>query len=293
MPHYLPSGPRLRALVFTLLFCAIGGTFQSLALAQPPAIPLANHYHPDVDLAGYWLSEKLDGVRAYWDGERLMSRGGHPYQVPEGFSDGFPDQPLDGELWSGRQRFAQLSGAVRKAHPVAEEWREIRFHVFDLPLEDLPFYRRYRQLQALVKAAETDNLVLVEQQPVASHRALMAELQAVEANGGEGLMLKRKDSLYRAGRSDDLLKVKSHQDAEAVVIGHTRGKGKYRGSLGALVVRLDDGRKMRIGTGFSDRERASPPPVGSGITFRYRGLTATGLPRFASFLRVRNDEPGH
>ena len=104
-------------------------------------------------------------------------------------------------------------------------------------------------------------------------------------------MLKRIDSLYAAGRSDDLLKVKTHNDAEATVVGHLPGKGKYRGMLGALKVQLDNGRQFRIGTGFSDAERRNPPPVGALVTFRYRGYTATGLPRFASYLRVRNDEP--
>ena len=291
MPHCRFSGARLQVPLSLLLACALSVALSPVAFGQSPPIPLANHYHQGVDLSQYWLSEKLDGVRAYWDGERLMSRGGHVYRAPAGFTENFPEQPLDGELWAGRQRFAQLSGTVRKSRPVPDEWQHVRFHVFDLPLAKQPFSERYRKLEALVEQAGSDKLVLVRQQPVAGHQALMARLKAVENRGGEGLMLKRIDSLYEAGRSDDLLKVKSHRDAEAVVVGHTEGRGKYRGLLGALVVELADGRRMRIGTGFSDRERASPPPVGSVITFRYRGYTATGLPRFASFLRVRNDEP--
>ncbi|MCS5562443.1 MAG: DNA ligase, partial [Marinobacter nauticus] len=207
------------------------------------------------------------------------------------FTRQFPAQPLDGELWSGRGRFAELSGVVRKVQPVDQEWRQVRFHVFDLPEADVPFEQRYRRLQKLLAAADSRYLVLVEQRVIASHEELMARLQQTVAAGGEGLMLKRRKSWYQAGRSDDLLKVKSHQDAEARVVAHLPGQGKYEGLLGALEVELESGRRFRLGTGFTDEERHNPPAIGARVTFRYRGLTATGLPRFASFLRIRNDEP--
>lgn len=273
-----------RSLLITVFFYLTAGQ----VLASPPAIPLANVYHPGINLADYWLSEKLDGVRAYWDGSQLWSRGGHVYAAPDWFTEQFPAQPLDGELWNGRGRFAELSGVVRKAQPVAREWREVQFHVFDLPVPDVPFDERYRDLAAIVEASESPYMVLVEQYPIESHRELMSELKRVVAAGGEGLMLKRKASRYLAGRSDDLLKVKTHADAEATVVAVLPGKGKYLGMMGALEVRLEDGREFRIGTGFTDEDRLHPPKPGTIITFRYRGLTVTGLPRFASFLRVRD-----
>lgn len=266
--------------------------YSSLVLAQAPAIPLANVYHQGVDLQEYWVSEKLDGVRAYWDGEQFWSRGGHVYAAPPWFTRQFPDHPLDGELWAGREQFAQVSGVVRKQQPEHNAWRKIRFHTFDLPLENTPFEKRYQRLKRLVNEAGTKYLVLVRQSPVASHNALMAELNQIVAAGGEGLMLKRKTGLYKAGRSDDLLKVKTFADAEAVVVAHIPGKGKYLGMMGALEVELGNGRRFRIGTGFRDADRRNPPSIGATVTFRYRGFTATGLPRFASFLRVRDDEPG-
>ena len=213
------------------------------------------------------------------------------YAAPDWFTAQFPSHPLDGELWNGRGRFAELSGVVRKAQPVDEEWRQVRFHVFDLPVPEKVFEQRYGQLKQLVEASGSPYLALVMQRPVASHPELMAELEQVVAAGAEGLMLKRRNSRYQAGRSDDLLKVKTHDDAEATVVGHLQGKGKYKGLMGSLEVELANGRRFRIGTGFSDVERHNPPTVGTVITFRYRGVTATGLPRFASFLRVRNDEP--
>ena len=291
MPLFTTGSVRAAALALSLLFLSLLATYPTQANAGPPAIPLANVYHPGVNLEDYWVSEKLDGVRAYWDGEKLWSRGGHVYAAPHWFTAQFPRHPLDGELWSGRGRFAELSGVVRKAQPVDEEWRQVRFHVFDLPVPEKVFEQRYRQLKQLVEASGSPYLALVVQRPVASHPELVAELEQVVAAGAEGLMLKRRNSRYQAGRSDDLLKVKTHDDAEATVVGHLQGKGKYEGLMGSLEVELANGRRFRIGTGFSDAERQNPPAVGTVITFRYRGFTATGLPRFASFLRVRNDEP--
>jgi DNA ligase-1 len=263
----------------------------AVVLGAPAKVPLANVYQQGAPLADYWVSEKLDGVRAYWDGERLWSRRGNPFQAPDWFVSDFPPQPLDGELWLGRGHFAQLSGIVRTVRPVDADWRSVRFMVFDLPSADQTFDQRLPRLRELVSQAGSPYLALVEQQRPGNHQQLMARRDKVIAVGGEGLMLRRGASVYKAGRSDDLLKVKRFDDAEAIVVGILPGKGKYQGMMGALRVRLADNREFRIGGGFSDAERAEPPPPGSVITFKHSGHTATGLPRFASFLRMRNDEP--
>lgn len=282
------SGLRHRLALTGLLILIVLGRASE---ASPPPVPLANTYHKGVVLEHYWVSEKFDGVRAYWDGHRLLSRNGHIYRAPDWFVADFPEVRLDGELWMGRQRFAELSGAVRKRVPEDSEWQKIRFHVFDLPGSG-PFHERYERLRALLTQADSDYLELVTQKAATSHSALMADLDKVVVRGGEGLMLKRHKSLYTAGRSDDLLKVKTFADAEAVVVRHIPGKGRLQGMMGALQVELPNGRRFRIGTGFSDAQRVRPPPPGTRITFKYYGRTATGLPRFASFLRVRDDEPG-
>lgn len=111
-------------------------------------------------------------------------------------------------------------------------------------------------------------------------------LDRVVAQGGEGLMLRQPQSLYEVGRSTTLLKVKAFLDAEARVVEHLPGEGKHKGRLGALVVEMPGGKRFSVGTGFSDAERASPPPLGSLITYRYQELTDRGVPRFPSFLRV-------
>lgn len=263
----------------------------SLRAQTPPPLQLAETYQAGASLSGYWVSEKLDGVRAYWDGERLWSRQGHQYPAPAWFVEDFPDVPLDGELWLGRGRFSELSAAVRRFQPRRQEWQRIRYMVFDLPASRLPFGQRLQRLRALLTPSPSPHVALIDQSPATGHDALMARLDEVIAAGGEGLMLHHRDSRYRAGRSQALLKVKRHQDAEAVVIAHLPGQGKYQGMLGALLVERSDGRRFRLGTGFSDAERADPPAIGALVTYKYFGLTATGLPRFASYLRVRQPAP--
>lgn len=261
------------------------------AIAEPPAVMLGNDYDGGVDVRDYWVSEKLDGVRGRWDGARLWTRGGHAIAAPAWFTAGWPSIPLDGELWSGRGRFDELSGIVRAAEPRDEDWRGVRFMVFDLPAHPGPFDERLQHLRRHLRHARVEWLVPVEQARVAGRRELAERFEAVVAAGGEGLMLHHHNARYRAGRSDWLLKYKPHRDAEAQVVGHTAGRGKYAGMVGALVVERPDGLRFRIGSGLSDADRARPPPVGSHVTYRYSGLTSNGVPRFARFLRVRDELP--
>ncbi|MFN2360628.1 MAG: DNA ligase [Marinobacter sp.] len=273
---------------FLILLCILTGP---IAHADPPDLALAGVYEEGVPLDDYWVSEKLDGVRAYWDGERFWSRGGNEYRAPQWFTDGFPDTSMDGELWMARGKFAELSGAVRRLEPIDKSWRQVRFMVFDLPAVDRVFSERVRAMEALLVPSPSPYLAMVAQRRAKGHEELMAALDEMVAAGGEGLMLRRGNSRHSAGRSDDLLKVKRFDDAEAVVVAHLPGSGKYREMMGSIRVEREDGRQFRIGTGFSDAQRRNPPSVGSTITYKYYGYTATGLPRFASFLRVRNDEP--
>ena len=129
-------------------------------------------------------------------------------------------------------------------------------------------------------------LVAVQQEKTATTAELMKRLEAVVASGAEGLMLHRGSSFYKAGRSDDLIKLKQYDDAEAVVVAHLPGKGKYLGAMGSLQVMLPSGIQFKVGSGFTDAERHDPPAVGAKITYRYNGLTDQGLPRFARFIRL-------
>ncbi|MCY0967150.1 DNA ligase [Parathalassolituus penaei] len=262
-----------------------------LAQISPPPVMLAERWQSGWSPVAWLVSEKLDGVRAWWDGEQLLTRSGYPIAIPPEWQAALPaGVALDGELWAGRGSFERVSALVRAGQRPLADWQDVHFMVFDLPRSDLPLEAR---LQALaLQAATRDSAVirLVEQRSVANDEDLQSWLQTVVSGGGEGLVLRRKGSFYQASRSSDWCKLKPVDDAEAVVIGYIPGKGKYQGQTGALQVRADDGREFRIGTGLSDALRRQPPAVGTRITYSSSGVTRTGLPRFARFVRVRPPE---
>ena len=255
--------------------------------AEPPAILLAEVYRDQVDVTRYLVSEKLDGVRAIWDGSTLRFRSGKEINAPRWFVDGLPKRPLDGELWIARGKFERLSGIVRKDVPDDNEWRQVHYMIFELPGAPGTFRERAEAMCEIVRQANIPWLREIEQFSVVDRNSLKKRMAEIVKAGGEGLMLHRADALYQTGRSDTLLKMKPWDDAEAVVIGHVPGKGKNVGMLGALRVRTTDGREFSLGTGFTDAQRREPPPIGASVTYRYHDLTNTGMPRFASFLRVR------
>lgn len=260
---------------------------------EPPPLQLANVYHENIDLRAYWVSEKLDGVRAYWDGQQLVSRQGNIIHAPSWFTAHLPPEALDGELWIERSQFELVSGIVRQEQPDDAKWRQVKFMVFDMPKNPAVFTERIAVMEKIVAASQSPYLQLVKQYRIADHQQLMAQLQAVVKAGGEGLMLHRGDSLYQAARNDDLLKVKAFQDAEAIVIAYVPGQGKYQGMMGALLVENSDKVRFKIGSGFSGAQRRNPPGIGSVITYKYFGKGKNNVPRFASFLRVRQDMSVH
>ena len=253
-----------------------------------PPILLANVLGPDIDPANYLVSEKFDGVRAIWDGKILKFRSGREVNAPRWFIDKLPPQALDGELWLARSRFEELSGFVRKAEPVDTDWQQIKYLIFELPNAPGSFTERAQRIREIIATTNWPQLVAVDQFKVPDRVKLKRKLDEVVRAGGEGLMLHLADSPYTTGRSDVLLKLKPLLDTEAVVVGHLPGKGKYQGMMGALRVETPGGKRFTIGTGFSDAVRNNPPPLGTTITYTYRGLTNSGLPRFASYLRVRD-----
>ena len=261
----------------------------TIPLVAAEALPLllANTEQGQADISLYLVSEKLDGVRAFWDGQALRSRNGNTINAPAWFVKGFPAQALDGELWIGRGRFDLLSSTVRRRAPDDAEWRQVRYLVFELPQAPGIFRERAQALRKVVAAAGVPWLQAVEQFEIRDRKALDRKLDEILKIGGEGLMLHRADALYTTGRSDVLLKMKLWHDAEAMVVAHQPGKGKYKGQLGALRVRTANGVEFMLGTGFNDDERRNPPQVGSVVTYRYRELTSKGLPRFASYYRAR------
>ena len=260
---------------------------QGLCAQQAP-LQLAESYQGEVQVEQYWISEKLDGVRGRWDGQQLLTRSGYPIRSPAWFTQGWPTQPMDGELWLGRGRFEQISALVRTSDAPEQDWQQVRFMVFDLPEHGGDFSARVLAMRELA-GLQLASLQPVAQQRLGSADELDALLERTVAGGGEGLMLHHASARYRAGRHPLLLKYKPFEDAEARVVGYTAGLGKYRGQVGALLVADGVGRRFRLGSGLSDAQRQSPPAIGTLVTYRFNGLTSGGLPRFARFLRVRTD----
>jgi DNA ligase-1 len=257
--------------------------------AGPPLL-LAETWDNAADLAGWWMSEKLDGVRAYWDGKQFLSRQGNRYHAPDWFVEGLPESTLDGELWLDRKQFQRTVSIVRRQDK-SDHWKDVRFLVFDAPAIAEDFENRLRYLEDTFARKSTPYAGMHAHVECTGLEHLRAELARVESLGGEGLMLRQPGSKYEVGRSATLLKVKTFHDAEAVVLGHQAGKGRHQGRLGALLVRLEDGTEFAVGTGFSDQERAAPPAVGSVITFRYQELSEAGVPRFPSYVGLRHEPP--
>lgn len=253
-----------------------------------PTLMLAREADPCVDPAGFRVSEKLDGVRAHWNGLESRFRSGLAVAAPRWFLARLPAQALDGELWLGRSRFEVLSGVVRRATALDTEWREVRYMLFHLPGAPGPFAARAERLAALAREAHCPALQALPQEWLADRAALRRRLADVVRGGGEGLMLHRADAAWCPGRSDALPKRKPLADGEAVVIGHLPGRGRHAGRMGALRVRREVGLEFLIGTGFSDAQRERPPPLGAIVTFSHRGRTAADVPRFASFVRERD-----
>ncbi len=273
----------------TLTLYLLGCAALAGAKDSAPPILLANVLRADIDVTKYLVSEKYDGVRAVWDGKTLRFRSGRTVNAPNWFIAKLPSQSLDGELWLAREAFETLSGIVRKAEPVDDEWRRLKYMVFELPDAPGTFVERAARIQEIVANANWPQLVAVAQNPIASRVELDRQFKDVVSGGAEGLMLHLAAATYTAGRSDVLLKLKPTLDTEAMVVAHVAGKGKYVGMMGALRVELPNKKRFTIGTGFTDAVRRNPPAIGTQITFTYRGLTNSGLPRFASYLRIRDD----
>jgi len=260
---------------------------QDRAAAEAKAAPvlLAESWDGVLDPAGWWMSEKLDGIRAYWTGTQMFSRLGNVIHAPDWFLKDLPAHPLDGELFLARKSFHKTTAIVRRQDK-GEQWKQIRFLVFDAPAHGGEFEARVKLLQSL---PAHDYATIHPHTLCNGIDHLKQELARIEALGGEGLMLRQPLSKYVAGRSSTLLKVKSFKDDEALVLAHQPGTGRHKGRMGALLVRLADGTEFAIGTGFSDKQRESPPPIGSTVVFRYQELSDGGVPRFPSFHGVRED----
>ncbi|MEA3405043.1 MAG: DNA ligase [Pseudomonadota bacterium] len=283
------------------LFCFWSSlSFAAKVASVKPDLLLLKTYQIDQDVNGWVMSEKLDGVRAYWDGKHLISRNGKIFAVPSWFVKDFPSFELDGELWLGRQAFSEVVSIVNQQQP-HNGWKMVTYQVFEVPNQKGGLLDRLSILQTYLQNKPNPYIQVIKQIPIQSNQQVRTELTRVLSLGGEGLVLRDPKEIYHTGRSSKDLKLKFKQDAECEVVGYSAGKGKYTGQIGALICEIQTGqlthlvtqteRVIKVGSGLSDRDRKQPPKIGSVITFQYMGLTNNGLPRFPVFLRVRQSVP--
>lgn len=275
----------IRLISFILILIQLSSAF---AAEQKPALILLGSYQnkPNIDVKDWYMSEKLDGVRAYWDGHSLYSRNGNKFAAPDWFIKDFPEFELDGELWTKRSNFEKTMSIVSKHQP-HNGWHKISYQIFEVPNATGDFSQRLNKIKDYLEQYPSSIIKVIPQQICTGKAHLKSFLAHIEQQGGEGLVIRNPEMLYYTGRSHSALKVKTAHDAECKVTAYKEGKGKFKGLTGALFCQLDDQRIITIGSGLSDEERKNPPTIGSIITYKYNGYTSKGKPRFPVFLRVR------
>ncbi len=263
--------------LFGVLFILI---FICFVFAAPEVMLLK--VYKDQNITGWVMSEKLDGIRAYWDGKHLYTRHGNIINAPKWFLAKYPPFAIDGELWTKRGDFENISSIVLAKTP-GEGWRKIKHMIFDVPDAKGNLFERLNKL----KPYTNDVIKIIPQIKIKSKKHLQKFFESVVKNGGEGVVVRDPYAKYERKRSSKILKLKPFTDDECEVVGYTKGKGKYEGLIGALKCRLKDGRIIKIGSGLSVEERKNPPKIGDIITFKYNSLTKNKLPRFPVFLKIR------
>ena len=274
-------------LVATFILALLTTIFPTSLLAAPPELILATKWRSGDDPTGWWMSEKFDGVRGYWNGKHMMTRGGNPIVLPDDWSGQLPPFPLDGELWLARGKFSVTLGTVRDQKP-GPDWAKITYLIFDAPTVTGPFEIRQETVKQWLAENPSSKIKLIKQQQCKGQSHLDQFLEEVEAKGGEGVMLRAAQSPHENGRSTHLRKVKRFDDSEAQVIGYNPGKGKYTGMVGSLRMELPNGIQFSMGSGLTEELRRTPPPIGKTITFKHHGWTSKGKPRFPVYWRIRN-----
>lgn len=247
------------------------------------------------NVLGWYASEKLDGVRALFDGEKFYTRNGKvldaPYHFIAAVRKNLPSGvTLDGELYLGRGRFDECSGIVRRH---GDEWFDISYCVFDLFIEDKPTADWEQRQELLLSIFAGSNCPLagpIPQYKISSMDFLVDFNDQITRMGGEGTMIRNPVSPYEQKRTKNLLKMKKFHDLDAVCIGTKPGVGKYTGKIGSLICRVD-GNEFDCGSGLTDADRDRDPDyfIGETIIVKYFELTKAGVPRFPIYQGIRAD----
>ncbi|MDY0131529.1 MAG: DNA ligase [Desulforegulaceae bacterium] len=269
-------------IVFAFLFS------QSLVFSKDLTLQKALVYQGDEKITGFYMSEKLDGIRGYWDGEKLLTRSGKLINTPKWFIENFPPFELDGELWSKRNDFEFIQSAVLKKIPT-DSWEKITYNIFEVPNTKGDFSKRLEKANKWFETNPNKNVKIIPQIICTGKDHLNGFLKKIESKGGEGVILKDPSQNYHNGKIPYILKVKNFSKMEGIVIGINKGKGKYKNMMGSLKIKLDNGIIFNLGSGFSDLERANPPKINSRVVFKHYGFTKNKIPKFPSFLDLKKE----
>jgi DNA ligase 1 len=223
------------------------------------ALLLSDYYGQTVE--GWLASEKIDGIRALWNGSEFISRNGVVFNVPDWFKVGMPDCALDGEFFAG-------SLGLTISATQAGRWQEVTFHAFDAP-SGAKFSDRVAKLATMALPSHCE----VVRHWLTDTLGAIRKADEIASNGGEGLVVRNPASGYVAGRCKDALKIKPTRSAEMIVHGY-HGKGII-GDWRGVTVKLNTGEKVELG----DR-----------VTFAFSGVTDNGIPRCPSFVAIRDYE---
>ena len=293
-----------------------------LAKDFKPGMKLPKELQGDKVPLGWLLSEKFDGYRARYDHEKkcFTSRAQKGFNAPDWFKEAMiPIHNLDGELWVGRENFQEM-GVVRKKTPVPEEWLNVKYVVYDLPEYQGGFKKRIEILKELVRLNKFRwdaikqtlpepfcnlecPLIMADQIEITSMKQFKGLYDKLVSEGAEGVMIKHPESVYEDKRSNYLLKYKPNFDAEAIIMDYSKGKGKYSGMLGGFVCKplinhdtfhsIDNNEQHEFTiSGMDDEIRENykiSHPIGTIISYEHSGLTDSGKPRFARYIRKRDD----
>jgi DNA ligase-1 len=241
---------------------------------MPTKPTLAKQYEGE-DPTGWLMSEKLDGVRAIWDGTQFISRNGNKFHAPDWFTAQMPSMALDGELFIGRGMFQQTVGAVRSK---SGDWSKIKFHVFDAPESKGDFVSRLKSAECALRGVNVAQMV--DHVVCDSRSHLDSYFEEMQSVGAEGVMLRNPAMAYEQRRTNNLLKIKWADSDEATVIAHKTN-----------AVTVDwMGVVFDLGSGFTNAIRKSLPAIGEQVSFAFCGKTDSGKPRFPTFLAVRDYE---
>ena len=253
------------------------------------------------------VEPKLDGIRlvaVVQNGQvEMLSRAGKPitnFQDTVGKElSTLPDGVYDGEIMDEdfvalmRQVHRKFKTNVTKSYFMLfdvvslAEWQE---REGTQTLAD-----RRKVLESYLNGKDFEYLRLIEHKEIdATVESIMAYHKECADRGFEGAMLKNPTMPYCFGRSDAVVKVKAFNDVDVKVTGFQEGRGRHKGTLGAIFIDFN-GKKVKCGSGFSDDQRsevwnAKEKFLGMTVEVRYQEVTPDGSLRFPTFVCWRNDK---